>query len=69
MNKFLKFLMNVICILCITILELVIGSLIFWLLGTVAYKTAMIDYSWTILHGFVLNLFIISIWGVFKCGR
>lgn len=69
MNKFLKILMNIICLLCVIILELVIGSLIFWLLGIIAYKAAMIDYNWTILHGFVLNLLIISIWGVFKCGK
>lgn len=66
MNKILIILANILCLIGITILELVIGFLVFWLSGITDYKIAMINFSWAILRGFILNLILIAIWGIFK---
>ena len=62
MSKFLYVMINLILIFGI-------GSLIFWGLGNLIIWAFHIDYNWTFLHGFVVDLIYMIIDGMFRHGK
>lgn len=57
---------DIIAFLLVTILVIGIGSLIFWELGNLFIIIFHIDYTWTFLHGLVIDLIFIVLQNIFN---
>ena len=58
--------MEKIIIILVFLFGILIGSLIFWGLGNLVILVFKINYTWTFLHGLIVELIYLILKGIFN---